>query len=138
LHPCPNPGRQADNLFLEPLPGSLIPFEKALAEFQWEIENMANKMDKNSNALPAEPPDQTFMIRCPRLGHQINFSYCRSENMGLPCFKTLDCWFTYFDVHAHLKSRLTEADFQRVFQTPGKPKIFSLMDLIEQAQKNKP
>jgi hypothetical protein len=29
------------------------------------------------------PPEDDYEIRCPRLGHQISFSYCRSENRGL-------------------------------------------------------
>ena len=95
--------------------------------------------DKNDplEELPSDPPEDTFNIRCPRLGHQINFSYCRAENRGLPCFKTLDCWFSYFNVHTYLQERLTEEDFKKVFLAKGKPKIFSLMDLIEQAKKNK-
>lgn len=94
-------------------------------------------MDQKNDALKAAPPENEFTIRCPRLGHQINFAYCRSENLGLPCFKTLDCWFSYFDVHAHLKEKLTEADFKKVFLYTIKPKIFSLMDLIEQAKERK-
>jgi hypothetical protein len=94
-------------------------------------------MDQKNDALKATPPENEFTIRCPRLGHQINFAYCRSENLGLPCFKTLDCWFSYFDVHAHLKEKLTEEDFKKIFLCTVKPKIFSLMGLIEQAKERK-
>ena len=61
--------------------------------------------------LSADPPDNSFNIRCPRLGHQINFKYCRSENGGIPCFKTLDCWYSHFNVLAHLKEKLTQEEF---------------------------
>lgn len=84
----------------------------------------------------ADPPEDSVSIRCPRLGHQINFPYCRSENNGLPCFKTLDCWYNHFDVHAYLKDRLTREDFKKSFMEKGKPKVLSLLDLIEQAKKN--
>ncbi|MCK5543405.1 MAG: hypothetical protein KAI40_12000 [Desulfobacterales bacterium] len=94
-------------------------------------------MNNELNDLSTDPPADDLCIRCPRLGHQINFSYCNSENSGLPCFKTLDCWHYHFDVHAYLKDKLTEKDFTKVFLNKGKPKVFSLLDLIEQAKKRK-
>lgn len=94
-------------------------------------------MDQKNDSLKAAPPENEFTIRCPRLGHQINFAYCRSENSGLPCFKTLDCWFSYFDVHAHFKEKLTEEDFKKIFLCRVKPKMLSLMDLIEQTEERK-
>jgi len=92
---------------------------------------------ENTETLLADPPKESFNIRCPRLGHQINFSYCRSENSGLPCFKTLDCWYTHFDVHTYLKDKLTKEDFKKAFLDKGKPKVSSLFDLIEQAKVRK-
>ncbi len=93
---------------------------------------METPPDKSSK----NPPEKSFEIRCPRLGHQINFSYCRSENNGLPCFKTLDCWHHYFDVHTYLKENMTLEEFNRVFFKKSQPKVFSLLDLIEQAKKS--
>ena len=98
---------------------------------------MTNPKNQNPDAVSADPPEETFCIRCPRLGHQISFSYCRSENSGLPCFKTLDCWYSYFDVHTHLKDKLTKDEFQKTFLEKGKPKVASLSDLIEQAKARK-
>jgi hypothetical protein len=82
----------------------------------------------------AENVDE-FSIRCPRLGHSITFSYCRSENMGLPCFKTLDCWFQYFPVEAYLKERLGQEEWAKVFEIQGHTKVQSLIELIEEARK---
>ena len=79
-------------------------------------------------------PGDDFNIRCPRLGHQISFSYCRSENHGLPCFKTLDCWHSHFLVEAFLKKELTAEEWEKVFSAPPKPKLLSLVELIEQAK----
>ncbi|MFH2061171.1 MAG: hypothetical protein ABIJ59_20080 [Pseudomonadota bacterium] len=94
------------------------------------------KMNTPSDKLPSDLPDKSVNIRCPRLGHQIEFSYCRSENSGLPCFKTLDCWHHYFDVHTYFKKKLTQEDFNTAFTKTSRPKIFSLLDLIEQAKKS--
>ena len=83
----------------------------------------------------SSPPDDSFQIRCPRLGQQIHFSYCRQENLGLPCFRTLDCWHLYFDVAAYLRQELSAAEWQDSFEKPPTPKIVSLAELIEKARK---
>lgn len=81
-----------------------------------------------------KPPDEDYMIRCPRLGHMISFSYCRRENQGLPCFKTLDCWFEHFPVEAFLRAQLSPEEWDRAFTRSSKTKVSSLMELIQQAQ----
>jgi len=81
------------------------------------------------------PPDRDFQIRCPRLGHQIYFDYCRRENMGQPCFKVLDCWFTYFKVDEFLRQEMGEQQFAAFINNPGQPKMLSLAEMIAQAQK---
>jgi hypothetical protein len=86
-------------------------------------------MEKNCT-----PPDDNFMIRCPRLGHQIYFSYCCSENQGLPCFKTIDCWHQHFPVKEHLEQTLTPEEWDKIFNNPPKPKMLSLLELIEKAK----
>lgn len=82
------------------------------------------------------PPQEDDEIRCPRLGHQISFSYCRSENKGKPCFKALDCWHVHFDVVGFFKAELSAEDWDKTFGAPPKPKLLSLVELIEQAKKN--
>ena len=86
--------------------------------------------------LPNTPPDDSFQIRCPRLGQQIHFSYCRQENMGLPCFKTLDCWHIYFHVVEYLRQELSSADWEESFEKPPTPKIISLAELLKKAQQH--
>ena len=81
------------------------------------------------------PPDDEYQIRCPRLGHQIAFSYCRVENEGLPCFKALDCWSRHFPVEQHFRKEITQDQWEKVFSGPPKSKMFSLLELIEQAKK---
>lgn len=83
------------------------------------------------------PPGKDYKIRCPRLGHQITFSYCRIENRGLPCFKALDCWFQHFLVEEYLRRELTPKEWEHVFENPLKPKMLSLVEIIEQAKKRK-
>ncbi len=93
-------------------------------------------MNEQNNALLQEPPSDKVEIRCPRLGHQISFSYCRNESRELPCFKTLDCWYSHFDVHTFFKTQLSGDEFEKAFQKKTKPKVASLFELIEQAKGN--
>ncbi|MEJ2724755.1 MAG: hypothetical protein P8175_08940 [Deltaproteobacteria bacterium] len=82
------------------------------------------------------PPGEDYKIRCPRLGHQITFSYCRYENKGLPCFKILDCWFSHFLVDDFLRKELEPDEWKRAFESVPKPKMLTLVELIEEAKKD--
>ncbi len=81
------------------------------------------------------PPEDEFQIRCPRLGQLISFSYCRHENLGTPCFKTLDCWFDYFPVRTYLLKELSAEEFRKSFETPQQPKLASILEIIEKFKK---
>jgi len=83
------------------------------------------------------PPDDIFQIRCPKLGHQIFFSYCRKENFGIPCVRTLTCWHPYFNVAEFLRGELTADQWHEAFETPGKEKVLSIVEMIEAAQQRK-
>lgn len=80
------------------------------------------------------PPADDYRIRCPRLGHPIAFSYCRSENMGISCFKTLDCWFEHFPVENYFRETLSRDEWDRAFHPSGKTKVMSLLELMEKAR----
>jgi hypothetical protein len=86
-----------------------------------------------------EPMDEDRLERrCPRLGGSVTFSYCRTcgDSGGPACWKILDCWWETFDVVAHLRVILPEAEFERITHpAPPKPKITSLLDLIDQIKK---
>lgn len=56
-------------------------------------------------------------IRCPKLGHEVDFNYCRKENNGLPCARALICWSSYFDVEAFFKKELSEQEWKMAFET---------------------
>lgn len=81
-----------------------------------------------------EIKEDRLQRRCPKLGHQIDFGYCRRENKGNPCGKALDCWFEIFDVVGFFRPRLTEAQWRQYFAGAAPPKVLSLLDLIEQAK----
>ena len=73
--------------------------------------------------------------RCPRLGHPISFSYCLSGGEDdLPCWKIVDCWWEYFDVMGYLKKHYTEETLSKLLAERPKPKISSIVELIEQVK----
>ena len=79
---------------------------------------------------------ETMERRCPRLGGDVTFNYCKSCEQGqTPCFKVLDCWWERFDVVAYMKGCLSTEAFNRIAQhRPTPDKVTSLVDLIRQAQ----
>jgi hypothetical protein len=73
-------------------------------------------------------------IRCPRLGHELHFSYCRTEAGDLPCLRTVKCWQPFFSVEAYLREILTAAQWERFTSQVPSDKMATLVDLIEQAK----
>lgn len=69
------------------------------------------------------------------LGHHVPFSFCRAQADGRPCRKILDCWFEKFDIRSFLSEHLTEEQID-AFLAPPKPKMATLLELIEKAKQN--
>ena len=81
-------------------------------------------------------PPEDVQIRCRKLGQLIHFGYCCRENEGLPCARTLDCWFPYFNVAEYLRGVLSPEEWAAAFESETKPKLLSLAELIERAERN--
>lgn len=83
--------------------------------------------------------DQDVILRCRRLGHEVNFGYCRKENRGAPCRSILDCWWERFDVRGFLRTNLPDqvmAQVENISAAAPPPKFFTLLDLIQQAKQS--
>jgi len=72
--------------------------------------------------------------RCPMLGHEVPFAYCRAPGRELPCSKIGDCWWETFDVESFVRAHYEEQQVQQVLAAP-KPKMLSIVELIEKARK---
>ena len=74
--------------------------------------------------------------RCPRLGGDVAFGYCKVCGEGqTPCFKVFDCWWERFDVVDHMKACLSAQAFYDLSKHRAPPeKVASLVDLIRQVQ----
>jgi hypothetical protein len=81
--------------------------------------------------------DQDVLPRCPRLGQELTFGYCRQETSGKPCRLILDCWWERFDVRSFLQAHLPEegmAQVERAGAAPPPSKVLSLLEIIQQAK----
>jgi len=74
-------------------------------------------------------------IYCRMLGHHLTFAYCRQGASAQPCRKIFDCWFEMLDVEQFMREHFTEEQLKSLL-APPKPKTTSLIELIQQAQKN--
>jgi len=81
--------------------------------------------------------DQDVLPRCPRLGHELTFGYCRQEAGRKPCRLILDCWWEQFDVRAFLQANLpaeTMTQVEGASASPPPSKMLSLVEMIQQAK----
>jgi hypothetical protein len=77
------------------------------------------------------------IIRCPKLGDEMTFSYCRCESGDLPCARIIACWQVAFDVTDVLKRVLTPDQWARFISAKPKEKALSLIELIEKSKAKK-
>jgi len=75
-------------------------------------------------------------IRCPRVGGEVNFRFCRFENNMLPCRWIVGCWEMRMDMNKFMTDHYSKEEMDRIF-TPPRPKIESLLNLVEKAKKVK-
>jgi hypothetical protein len=76
-----------------------------------------------------------LLQRCPMLGHEVAFSYCRQPGQEIPCRKMLDCWWETIDIKAFVAENYSE-EIQNAINQPPKPKMLSILDLVDQARKS--
>jgi hypothetical protein len=78
---------------------------------------------------------ELWQTRCPRLGGEVTFGYCKREGGDIPCPRTLLCWQGSFAVEVHLRETLTAEQWDRCFNSKPKEKIASLIELIEESRR---
>ena len=72
--------------------------------------------------------------RCPMLGHELAFSYCRRPGREVPCARIFDCWWERFDIDAFMRAHY-DSDTLAEIRRPRQPKVASLLEIIERARK---
>jgi len=74
-------------------------------------------------------------IRCPRLGGQVTFAYCRVEGGDLPCMRIVACWQSCLPITEYLRDRLAPDQLERFTEQKPKERIVTLVEMIEAAKK---
>jgi len=78
-----------------------------------------------------------LIIRCPRLGGEVPFQYCRTVSDDLPCRKIIICWEFRIEIGKFLNEHYSIDEIQRALAPPSKTRIETLIELIEKAKKIK-
>ena len=74
-------------------------------------------------------------IRCPRLGGEVTFSYCRIEGGDLPCMRIVACWLRSFPIGDYLRETLAPEQLKRFAEQEPRERISTLVELIEAAKR---
>ncbi len=73
--------------------------------------------------------------RCPRLGHDVKFSYCLvCGDDGDLCKGIANCWWEYFDVVRYLEDNYPKETVANLLNPRPKGKIAGILELIERAK----
>jgi hypothetical protein len=75
----------------------------------------------------------TYTRRCPKLGHEVAFSYCRQPGGDVPCKSIFDCWWERFDIEEFIHLHYSQEVIAKIME-PLMPKHSSLFELMQQAQ----
>lgn len=82
-------------------------------------------------------PYRELIIRCPRLGGEVPFSYCEREAGNLPCRQVVRCWEAGFPVEEYLRETLTPETWERFSSEVPKDRMTTLLDIAEAAKRRK-
>lgn len=72
--------------------------------------------------------------RCPILGHQVQFSYCRQCEVGKPCPRILSCWSDSLPIHTYISTVFGAEEMKRL-TTPPPNKVYTIVDLINKIKR---
>jgi hypothetical protein len=76
----------------------------------------------------------TLIIRCPILGGEVPFQYCRTINEDLPCRKIIICWEFRIEIGKFLGENYSFDQIQRALAPPTKTRIETILELVEKAK----
>jgi hypothetical protein len=78
-----------------------------------------------------------LIVRCPMLGGEVPFQYCRTVNENLPCRKIIICWEFRIEIAKFLNEHYSIDEIQRALAPPARTRVETLLELIEKAKKIK-
>ncbi len=75
-----------------------------------------------------------LQCRCPRLGHEVAFFYCRQESGVMPCRRVMACWGGLIPVEAYLRAEMSPEQWDLFCRQEPQDKLSSLVDLVRKAR----
>ncbi|MBU2549779.1 MAG: hypothetical protein KKB20_15300 [Proteobacteria bacterium] len=84
--------------------------------------------------LDVKTPFDDLESRCPRLGGEVTFDYCRKLAGGLPCGRSLICWELLFPVQLYMARILTEEEWREAFDQPGPGRLERILEAAARAE----
>jgi hypothetical protein len=78
-----------------------------------------------------------LIIRCPQLGGEVPFKYCRTLNEDLPCRRIMVCWEFRIEIAKFMGEHYSMDQIQRALTPPSKTRVETILELIEKAKKIK-
>jgi len=78
-----------------------------------------------------------LIIRCPMLGGEVPFRYCRTVNEELPCRKIIICWEFRIKIGEFLSEHYSLDQIERALAPSAKTRLDTILELIEKAKKKK-
>lgn len=76
-----------------------------------------------------------LLRRCPRLGHEVPFKYCRQAEIDSPCGRILGCWIKQVSVMNYIQKTFDEATLKKLQQPEKSNKIISLVEEVRKHKK---
>jgi len=75
-----------------------------------------------------------LIIRCPPLGGEVPFRYCRTVNEDLPCRRIILCWEFRIEISKFLSKHYSIDQIQHALSQPTKSRVETIIELIEKAK----
>lgn len=73
-------------------------------------------------------------VRCPQLGGEVTFGYCRRLNQGMPCGRALLCYQLKFPVDQYFNLVLEEETFRKIFLDNSESRMDKILRTFSEAR----
>ncbi|MBN1227591.1 MAG: hypothetical protein JXA79_11420 [Deltaproteobacteria bacterium] len=78
-----------------------------------------------------------LIIRCPSLGGEVPFSYCRKQGKGDPCPRLPRCWMKLVDIETYIKDSFTPEEITAFFLQPPSGRMDKFISHLTEATATK-
>ena len=101
---------------------------------------LLNELVPNSSRSTEErmlEEHDALIIRCPQLGGEIPFRYCRTLNENLPCRRIVVCWEFRVEISKFLGGHYSVDQIQCALAPPTQTRLDTILEIIEKAKETK-